>query len=82
MFMIVVDAYSKWVDFIIMASTISNAIISALRRLFATHRLPDTLVLDNGLQFTSATLQMFLAGQGIRHAQTAPFHLASNGLAE
>nr|XP_056718397.1 uncharacterized protein K02A2.6-like [Euleptes europaea] len=50
--------------------------------LFATHGLPDTVVSDNGAQFTSAEFQEFLAKNGIRHTTSAPFHPATNGQAE
>lgn len=80
--LIVVDAYSKWLEVILMASTASEAIMRALWKIFATHGLPDLVVFNNGPQFTSAPFEVFLAGQGIRHALTAPLHPSSNGLAE
>ncbi|XP_058038703.1 uncharacterized protein K02A2.6-like [Ahaetulla prasina] len=82
MLLIIVDAYSKWVEVVSMTSTTSEALIHALKRVFATHGLPDVLVSDNGLQLTSAAFQAYLAKQGIRHATIAPFRPASNGLAE
>ncbi|XP_032091766.1 uncharacterized protein K02A2.6-like [Thamnophis elegans] len=81
-FLIVVDAYSRWVELVLMASTMAESTVRALRRLFATHGLPDILVSDNGPQFTATTFQEFLAEQGIRHAPIAPYHLARNGRAE
>ncbi|XP_060547527.1 uncharacterized protein K02A2.6-like [Pantherophis guttatus] len=81
-FLIVVDAFSKWLEIILMPSTTAEAVIKALRKLFATHGLPDTLVSDNGPQFTATLFEGYLAGLGIRHALSAPFHPASNGLAE
>ncbi|XP_058027254.1 uncharacterized protein K02A2.6-like, partial [Ahaetulla prasina] len=81
-FLVVVDAFSKWLEIIIMKSTTAEAVIAALRHLFATHGLPDTLVSDNGPQFTAAQFEEYLAEEGIRHALSAPFHPASNGLAE
>ncbi|XP_058042756.1 uncharacterized protein K02A2.6-like, partial [Ahaetulla prasina] len=81
-FLIVVDAFSKWLEVILMKSTTAEAVIATLRHLFATHGLPDTLVSDNGPQFTAAQFEEYLAEEGIRHALSAPFHPASNGLAE
>ncbi|XP_058049000.1 uncharacterized protein K02A2.6-like, partial [Ahaetulla prasina] len=76
-FLIVVDAFSKWLEIILMKSTTAGAVISALKHLFATHGLPDTLVSDNGPQFTAALFEGYLAEEGIRHALSAPFHPAS-----
>lgn len=81
-FLIVVDAYSKWVELDLMLSTRAEATIRVWGRLFATHRLPDIVLLDNSLQFTSAPFQMFLAKHGICHAPMAPFHPAMNSLDE
>ncbi|XP_058038731.1 uncharacterized protein K02A2.6-like, partial [Ahaetulla prasina] len=81
-FLVVVDAYSKWLEIILMRSMTAEAVISVLRRLFVTHGLPDTLVSDNGPQFTATQFEGYLAEEGIRHALSAPFHPATNGLAE
>lgn len=79
-FLIVMDAFSKWVELELMTSITSEAVIRVLRCLFSTHGLLDVLVSDNGPQLTSATFQLFLANLGIRHAQVAPYYPAGNGL--
>ncbi|XP_026549125.1 uncharacterized protein K02A2.6-like [Notechis scutatus] len=81
-FLITVDAYSNWLEVSTMNSTTTEAIIRQLRKLFATHWLPDLLVSDNGPQFTALTFEKFLAELGIRHALTAPGRPAMNGQAE
>ena len=80
--LIIVDAHSKWLDVHIMSSTTSAATIDNLRRVFATHELLRTIVSDNGTAFTSAEFAQFVKLNGIKHVRTAPFHPASNGLAE
>ncbi len=40
------------------------------------------LVSDNGAAFTSAEFEDFMTENGIRHLTMAPYHAASNGLAE
>ena len=47
MLMVVVDAHSKWLEVIEMASTTSELNIQALRGLFVVHGLPDQVVSDN-----------------------------------
>ena len=49
---------------------------------FAAHGLPDQLVSDNGSQFTSDEFTQFLRRNGMKHVRTAPYHLATNDLAE
>ena len=53
MFLIVVDAHSKWPEVIQMSSTSAEQTVVVLRQLFATYGLPLQLVLDNGPQFTA-----------------------------
>ncbi|XP_060546708.1 uncharacterized protein K02A2.6-like [Pantherophis guttatus] len=81
-FLIIVDAFSKWLEIALMPSITSEAVIKVLKKLFATHGLPDTLVSDNGPQFTATQFEGYLAELGIQHALSAPFHPASNGLVE
>ena len=50
--------------------------------MFATHGLPAMIVSDNGTAFTSGEFQAFVKQNGIRHITSAPYHPASNGLAE
>ena len=82
MFLIVVDAHSKWPEVIQMASTSAEQTIIALPRLFATYGLPLQLVSDNGPQFTAVEFQHFLKGNGVKHIRCSPYHPSSNGLAE
>ena len=60
----------------------SQTTIDKLRMLFATHGLPETVVSDNGSIFTSAEFATFMTYNGIKHLKSAPYHPASNGLAE
>ena len=82
MFLIIVDAHSKWIDAHIMPSITSTQTIEKLRIVFATHGLPRKVVTDNGSSFTSEEFRTFMANNGIVHVTTAPYHPSSNGLAE
>ena len=82
LFLIVVDSQSKWLEVVPTSTVSTRATINALRKLFATHGLPDTLVSDNGTAFTSAEFKEFVTKNGIRHIRSAPFHPATNGQAE
>ena len=82
MYFVIVDAHSKWPEVFEMALTTSKKTIDILRYVFAQHNLPDQLVSDNGAQFTSDEFQQFLHLNGIKHSCTAPYHPATNGIAE
>ena len=68
---VLVDAHSKWLEASAVASTSSEQAIKALRRVFATHGLPEVLVSDNGTAFTSTEFQTFVKRNGFRHVKTA-----------
>ena len=80
--MIVVDAHSKWPEVILMTTTTASKTIEELRKLFATHGLPEQLVSDNGPQFIADEFRAFMRNKGIKHINSAPYHPATNGMAE
>ena len=82
LFLIIVDAYSKWIEVKIVSSTSTEATIAALRPIFTTFGLPQQLVSDNGTGFTSTEFKQFLSQNGIKQILTSPYHPSSNGLAE
>ena len=68
-----------------LAIPVSNAeftnTIHKLRKLFATHGIPDVIISDNGIAFTSTEFLEFMAKNGVKHLKTAPYPV-TNGLAE
>ena len=82
MFLIVVDAFSKWIEVEMMTCSTASATVGRMRRIFATHGLPLVLVSDNGSSFVGEEFKQFMLKNGIRHIFTAPYHPSSNGQAE
>lgn len=83
MLLVVVDAYSKWVEVKATNSTTTAATIAILDELFATYGAPVTVVSDNGTQFTASEFNEFLRMCGVKyHKRTAPYHPSTNGQAE
>ena len=82
MFLLVVDAYSKWLEVHATTSSTSTITIELLRKLFASLGLPEVVVSDNGTTFTSQEFADFMKNNGIRHVRSPPYHPSSNGLAE
>ena len=82
-FLVIVDAHSKWPEVIIMHSkTTTFKTVEALRTVFARNGLLEQLVSDNGPQFTAEEFQLFLKKNGVKHVTSARYHPATNGLAE
>ncbi|XP_065219648.1 uncharacterized protein K02A2.6-like [Planococcus citri] len=82
MFLLVVDAHSKWIEVEIVPTTSTKVVISVLQKLFSTFGIPKVIVSDNGTAFTSTEFDKFRTAYAIDHKTCAPFHAASNGQAE
>ena len=82
MFLVLIDAHTKWMEVFHVPAATSTETIRQLRSTFARFGLPHTVVTDNGSCFTSEEFEVFLAKNGVRHVKTAPYHPASNGQAE
>ena len=82
MFLIVIDAHSKWIEVFLMTSATALTTVQHLRQLFSRFGIPDSIVSDNGSQFVAKEFQEFCKANGIQHIRVAPYHPSSNGLAE
>jgi transposase InsO family protein len=81
-FLIVVDAYSKYPDVIPVPSMTSQQTVTVLRKLCAQHGVPETIVSDNGTQFTSQDFKEFCKTNAVSHILSPPYHPQSNGWAK
>ena len=82
MFLIVVDAYSKWSEVVPMTTKSTTKTVEELRSMFGRNGIPDQIVSDNGPQFIAAEFSVFVKNNGIKHIRCAPYHPATNGLVE
>lgn len=74
--LVVIDSFTKWVEVIKIKEITSAFTIKALREIFWRYGLVDTLVRDNGRQFTPEEFRNFVNKNGIYHIPTAPGHPA------
>lgn len=63
-------------------STTSAAIINHLKSIFAEHGIPESLVTDNGPQYSSREFAAFCDHWGINHITSSPLYSKSNGFIE
>ena len=82
MWLLLIDAYSKWPKVHAMSSTTAQATVQQLRKILATHGLPQMIISDNGPQFVAKEFKQFCSSRGIQHNTIAPYHPHSNGEGE
>ena len=82
MYMVVVDACSKFPEVVKMTNITAGTTITALRDIFSRLGLPEILVSDNGSQFTSKEFEKFCVNNGIVHRTSAAYKPSTNGQAE
>ncbi|KAL5470941.1 hypothetical protein EMCRGX_G029003 [Ephydatia muelleri] len=80
--LVVVDAFSKWIEIKPQRSTTTSGTVKALREIFCRFGLPRVIVSDNGPQFSSQEFKQFCDSNNIVHIRSTPYHPKTNGLAE
>ena len=81
-YFIVVDSYSKWPEIRTMKTVTAGATVQHLADMCSTFGTPETIVTDNGSQFTSSIFKDWCQSNAIQHVRTPPYHPQSNGQAE
>lgn len=82
-YLIAVDAHTKWVEVYNMnTATSSAAVIGKLYEFMSRFGVPKTIVSDNGTAFCSREFELFCATNGISHMTSPVYHAPSNGQAE
>ena len=74
MFLVVGDAYSKWIEVFKTNSSTTAVTVQKLRECFSSHGLPDIIVSDDGTAFTSEDFALFMSENFIKHITSAPRH--------
>ncbi|KAK7101996.1 hypothetical protein V1264_020291 [Littorina saxatilis] len=81
-YLVVVDSYSGWFEMDSLPDSTSRSVIGKMKRLFATHGIPEKLMTDNGSQFVSHEFEQFAKEWNFVHTTSSPYYPKSNGLAE
>lgn len=82
MFLVIIDAYSKWPEVYEMSSTDSCKTLEKLRDCFSKYGLPNLIISDNGSQLVSEEFETFCINNRISHRTSPTYHPATNGAAE
>ena len=81
--LVCVDALTRYVELIPLANKTAEACAMAFHDEFIMrYSPPETLVSDNGLEFTNAIMKNLAEKYQINHVHTTPYRPQGNGLAE
>ena len=80
--LVAVDYYSRWFEIAMLYSTSTAKLVNCLDNWFTSHGLPELIVTDNGVQFTSSDFAQFLNENGIDHRKVTPYYPQANGEVE
>lgn len=81
-YVVTVDCYSNFWEIDYLQNTKASTVIQKLRAQFARHGIPDTVISDNGPQFTSEEFVKFSKTWEFEHITSSPGYPQSNGKAE
>ena len=81
-YLVTADYYSDFFEVDLLNASTSATVIDKLRGHFARHGIPETVVSDNGPQFSSKEFDQFSTAWDFVHRKTSPYHSQSNGKAE
>ena len=81
-YLLVVDYYSRFIEIAKLSSTTSRGVINHLKSIFARHGIPQTVVSDNGPQYSSVEFAQFARDYKFNHITSSPRFPQTNGESE
>ena len=81
-YLLVVDYFSWFIEVSKLSSTSSDAVIEHLKSIFSRHGIPETVMSDNGPQYSAAIFGAFAIQYGFTHTTSSPRYPQANGAAE
>ena len=81
-YLVLVDAYSKWLEIKHLKSTTAQSVVNRLMDIFIIHGFPNELHSDNGGQLPARKMMDFTDRCDIKQTTSSPYFHQGNGLAE
>ena len=81
-YILIIDYFSRFIEVIRLKSTTSRAIIEALKSVFSRYGIPETIMSDNGPQYSSNEFKVFAKKYNFSHVTSSPLFPQSNGQVE
>jgi transposase InsO family protein len=81
-YLVLIDYYSRYLEIAHLPQATASTTILKMKNIFAHHGVPETLVTDNGRQFTADEFKKFTESWRINHITSSPYFPQGNGEAE
>ena len=81
-YLLIIDYYSRWIEIVKLTGLSANSVIKRTKSIFARYGIPETVISDNGPQFSSEAYAQFAREYGFKRATSSPNHPQGNGEAE
>ena len=72
-YLIIVDYYSRYIETMLLKNELSETVILSIKSIFSRHGIPETVVSDNGRQFSSKEFKEFSQSYSFQHI-TSSYH--------
>ena len=80
--LVIVDYASRYPEAIPLKTFTADVVAEKLVDVFARHGIPDTILTDQGTNFTSTLLKGLYQLLGVKALRTSPYHPQTDGLVE
>lgn len=81
-YLLIIDYYSKFIETTKLPNLRSSTVIELIKPHFARHGIPETVISDNGTQFSSSEFKLFAKQYNFNHITSSPRYSQSNGMSE
>ena len=81
-YILIVDYHSRYIEITLLSGESAEEVVNKTKSIFARHGIPETVMSDNGPQFTSAAYESFSKKYEFDHNTSSPYFPQCNGEAE
>ncbi|KAL6475040.1 hypothetical protein MHYP_G00160800 [Metynnis hypsauchen] len=81
-YLLLVDYFSRYIEVAHLSVATAGTVIAALKDVFSRHGIPETVISDNGPQYSCELFRDFAEEYGFTHCTSSPRYPQANGEAE
>lgn len=81
-YLLIVDYFSRYIEVAHLRVATAETVVAALKDVFARHGTPETVMSDNGPQYSGSVFHSFAKAYGFAHVTSSPRYPQANGEAE